>query len=101
MARVINSNEFKELVLDAKGTVIVDFFATWCGPCKMMAPIMDELSEEAKDFAVYKIDTDESGDIAGQYNIMSIPTVIVFKDGEVYKKSVGLVSKEKLLELVK
>ena len=101
MAKILNSAEFKELVLEAKGTVLVDFFATWCGPCKMMAPIIDELAEENNDFSVYKLDVDEAGDIAGDYNIMSIPTLIVFKDGEVYKKNVGVASKEKILELVK
>ena len=93
----INADEFKKEVLDSKEPVLVDFFATWCGPCRMLAPITEEISENHK---VYKIDTDENSDLAMEYGIMSIPCVIMFKDGKEVNRSVGLVSKEDLLKMV-
>lgn len=94
MATKVTTKEFKEKVLDSKGYVYVDFFATWCGPCKMLSPIMDEVSEEE---TVYKVDTDEEEELALEYGIMSIPCVILFKDGKEYKRSVGLTSKDSIL----
>lgn len=93
----INSKEFKKEVLDSKEPVLVDFFATWCGPCRMLAPIMEEISEDHK---VYKIDTDENGDLAMEFGIMSIPCVILFKDGKEVNRSIGLRSKEDILKMV-
>lgn len=99
MATILSSNEFDEKVLKSDNAVLVDFFATWCGPCKRLSPTIDELSEDA-DFDVYKIDIDESGDIAEKYNIMSVPTMLVFKNGEVTNKAVGIRSKEEIIEMV-
>lgn len=82
------------------GNVLVDFYADWCGPCKMMSPIVDELSKET-DVKVVKINVDDSPEIAQKYGIMSIPTFIVFKDGEEYKKHIGMCEKDYLLELIK
>lgn len=101
MAKILDAAEFKELVLESEGNALVDFYAVWCGPCKMMAPIIDELSEEATDYAVYKVDVDEDPEIAEKYNVMSIPTLIYFEKGEPVRKKVGAVSKEQLIEYIK
>ena len=98
MSREISGNEFKNEVLTSKDPVLVDFYADWCGPCKMLAPTMDEISESHK---VYKVNVDQEEDLAYQYGIMSIPCVIAFKDGKELKRSVGLVDKETILEMIK
>lgn len=90
MARELNSNEFQNEVLNSKGTVLVDFSASWCGPCKMLAPIIEELSGEVEGKAkVFKVDVDNSGDLAQEYKIMNVPTVIIFKDGAAVDKMIG------------
>ncbi len=99
MAKIIDSSEFTELVLKSNRKVLVDFFADWCGPCQRMAPIMDELSKEA-DFDVYKVNVDDSEDLAEEYNIMSIPAMFVFENGKVIKKTVGAMSKEDIIKFV-
>jgi len=100
MADVISSNEFQEKVLQADGPVLVDFSATWCGPCKMISPIIDEIAEEkAGEAGVYKIDVDQSPDIASQYGVMSVPTLIVFEGGEVKNQTMGAQPKEAILSL--
>lgn len=97
MAKVINSNEFNNEVLESNEVVLVDFSAVWCGPCKMLAPVIDELSVEMEGKAkVFKIDVDQSGDIAQKYGIMNVPTVIIFKNGEIVDKVVGFNPKEVL-----
>ena len=97
MAKVINSNEFNSEVLNSNEVVLVDFSAEWCGPCKMLAPTIDELSTEMEGKAkVFKVDVDQSRDVAQKYNIMSVPTVMIFKNGEVVDKSVGFQPKEVL-----
>jgi len=97
MAKVINSNEFNSEVINSNGVVLVDFSAEWCGPCKMLAPIIDELSNEMEGKnKVFKIDVDQSGDIAQKYNVMNVPTVMIFKNGEVVEKVVGFQPKEVL-----
>lgn len=97
MIKELNSESFKE-VLESKEIVLVDFYADWCGPCKMLGPIMESIAEEVK---VYKVNVDESSDLAEQYGIMSIPCVIAFKDGKDVSRSIGLKSKEEILEMVK
>jgi len=99
--KVFNEENFESEVLDYEGTVIVDFFATWCGPCKIMSGIIDEIAEELEDVKVGKIDVDESSTIASDYDIMSIPTIIIFKDGKVVKTFVGVTDKEEIKEAVK
>lgn len=99
--KVFNEENFESEVLDYEGTVIVDFYATWCGPCKVMSGIIDEIAEELEDVKVGKIDVDESSTIASDYDIMSIPTIIIFKDGEVVKTFVGVTDKEEIKEAVK
>lgn len=90
MAREINSSEFQNEVLGSNGTVLVDFSATWCGPCKMLAPVIDELSMEMEGKAkVLKVDVDKSRDLAQKYNIIGVPTVIIFKNGTAVDQIVG------------
>ena len=89
MARVINTQEFNEEVLNGKGVVFVDFFATWCGPCKALSPILDELAEKVKDVKIVKVDIDADSDLASEYRVMSVPTLKIFKDGEVKESLVG------------
>ena len=99
--KVFNEENFKSEVLEEKGYVIVDFFATWCGPCKVMSGIIDEIAEELSEVKVGKIDVDESSEIASEYGIMSIPTIIIFKDGEIVKTFVGVTDKEEIKNIIK
>lgn len=82
------------------GLVLVDFYATWCGPCKMMHPVMEEIAKEYQEVKVIKVDVDKHEDISRQYGIMSIPTLILFKNGTVVEKNVGFVPKEHLEMLI-
>ncbi|MBW6432091.1 thioredoxin, partial [Patescibacteria group bacterium] len=88
-------------VLDHKGNVVVDFYADWCGPCKMMAPIFEEAAKEAKDAKFGKLNVDEAREMAMRYGVMSIPTLIVFKDGEVKNQVAGVQDKETLIKMAK
>ena len=97
---ILDDNNFKSEVEDSKGIVFVDFYADWCGPCKMMSPIVDEMSNEV-DIKVVKVNVDNAVEVAKKYGIMSIPTFIVFKDGKEYKKHIGMCEKDFLLELIK
>ena len=99
MAEILTTETFKEKVTEAKGTVLVDFFATWCGPCKMIAPAVEQLAAEYEGkAAVYKLDVDEAQDVAMQYGIMSIPTLVFFKDGQEAERIRGAVSKAELTD---
>ena len=101
MTEQITSAEWQAKVLDSEKPVLVDFFATWCGPCKMMAPVIDEIAaEKAGEVAVYKIDIDENMEIAQRYGVMSIPTFIVFKGGEPAARTLGGQPKENILALL-
>ena len=87
---ILNAKNFKEEVLDSKGPVLVDFFATWCGPCKMIAPFISQLADKYEGrMKVCKADVDEIPDIASSYGVSSIPTLLVFKDGEVAAQRIG------------
>ena len=97
MSKIINGDEFKTNVLESRGYTFVDFYADWCGPCKMLGPIMDEISNEQ---SVFKVNVDEDGDLASDYGVMSIPCVILFKDGKEYARSIGLKSKEEILKMI-
>ncbi len=86
----------------ANGVTLVDFFATWCGPCKMLSPIVEEIGAESDgSFSVYKVDIDEAGDIAMDFGIMSVPTLIVFKNGEEAERMIGVQPKSAILDAVK
>ena len=101
MEYTFKSENFEEEVLKSDVPVLVDMFATWCGPCKMMAPVVAQLAEEYKgSVKVGKLDIDQNVDIVAQYKIMSVPTFLVIKDGEVVKKLIGAVSKEELVEAI-
>ena len=98
MAKVITEQNFEAEVLNAGQPVLVDFWATWCGPCMRQAPIVEELSEEG--YAVGKVDVDEQPGLAQKFQVMSIPTLIVFKDGKEATRIVGLTSKDNLKKLM-
>ena len=97
----ITNENFENEVLNSDKITIVDFYADWCGPCKMMAPIIDKIAEENNDIKVGKLNVDEAGDIAGQFNIMSIPTIVVFKNGKEFKRFVGVTSKDNIINAIK
>ena len=93
----LSKDNFNEEVLESKVPVMVDFWATWCGPCKMLAPTVSEIADEYEGkVKVCKLDVDQAMDIAMSYGVASIPTLILFKDGEIVKKSVGVVSKTEI-----
>ena len=101
MAKAFNDDNFDEEVLRSDKPVLVDFFAEWCGPCKMMAPVIDELAGEMEGTAVIgKLNVDEAPQTAAKYGVQSIPTVIVFKGGEEVNRSVGFKNKEDLKALL-
>jgi len=96
--KVLNEMEFVEQVEKSEDLVLVDFYAEWCGPCKMMSPILDQISEEVKDFAkVYKVDIDESQNLAVKYSIMAVPTMKIFKNGEIVDEIVGFQPKDGII----
>ena len=97
----VNKDNFEEEVLKSDKKVLVDFWADWCGPCKMLSPVIDKLAEELDDVKVCKVNVDTEPTISIEYNIMSIPTLIVFENCVEVNRSVGLVSKEEVLELLK
>ena len=99
-AIVITKENFDSEVLKAEGTVLVDFWATWCGPCRMLSPIVDEVASERPDVKVGKINVDEQPELAGQFRIMSIPTLMVFRGGQAAAVKVGVTPKEELLKLL-
>ena len=96
----LNSDNFDEKIKE--GTVLVDFFATWCGPCRMLGPVLEQVSDEIGDKAkIYKVDIDECIDIAKRFGIMSVPTMIIFKDGKESEKLIGLRQKGQILDALK
>ncbi len=96
----ITKDNFQAEVIEAKGTVLIDFWASWCGPCRMLSPIVDQVAEEHPDIKVSKINVDEEPELASQFDVMSIPMLVVFKDGQKVNESVGLIPKEKVEELI-
>ena len=96
----VTIDNFDQEVLACEKTVIVDFWAPWCGPCRNLAPIIDEVAEERTDIKVGKINIDDNKDLARQFKVMAIPTVLVFRNGEEVQRSVGPETKEEVLELL-
>jgi thioredoxin 1 len=97
---IITKDNFKAEVLDYKGTVLVDFWADWCGPCRMLSPIVDEVAAENPNIKVGKINVDEQQELSAQFGIMSIPTLLVFKNGEKVSESIGLIPKEQVEKMI-
>lgn len=98
---VITNENFEQEVLKSDKPVLIDFWAGWCGPCKILSPVVDQIAEENPDIKVGKIDVDAEAELAIKFNIMSIPTLLVFKDGQLVNQSVGVIPKEQILGLVK
>lgn len=100
MVTKVNTQNFEAEVLNAPGTVLVDFYADWCGPCKMVSPIVDEIAEEQAAISVCKINVDKSAALAKQYKVMSIPTLIVFRDGKESARMIGYKPKDEILAVL-
>ncbi len=98
--KITNAN-FQAEVIESDRPVLIDFYATWCGPCKMIAPLVEQIAHERSDIKVGKIDVDEEGALATAFGIVSIPTLVVVKNGEVVNKAVGYRTKDQILELLK
>lgn len=97
--KIVDSAEFKSEI--ENGITVVDFFATWCGPCKMLAPVLEELANEMKDKVNFiKVDIDQSMDLAGEFKIASVPTMVIFKDNQKVDQLVGFLPKEKIKEVI-
>ena len=96
----INKNNFRNEVLDSEKPVLLDFWASWCGPCRMVSPIVDEIAAERGDIKVGKVNVDEERELAGQFGVMSIPTLVVIKGGKVVNQMVGARSKSQILAML-
>lgn len=99
MIKYLEKENFDDEI--AKGRILVDFYATWCGPCQMISPVLEEISVENSDFEIVKVDVDKNHELARNYKIMAVPTMMIFKNGEVVDKIEGLVSKEVIINKMK
>lgn len=97
----ITKDNFDSEVINSDKPVLLDFWASWCGPCKMVSPIVDEIASENSDIKVGKVNVDEEGKLAQDFKIMSIPTLLVIKDGKVHNSTIGVQSKQNILNLLK
>ncbi len=100
MLRHINEKEFEKEVIQNKGIVLVDFFATWCPPCKMLSPVLEEISESRGPYEIVKINIDENLNVSSEYNIEVVPTMLVFKNGKVIDKAVGYMPKDEIVNML-
>lgn len=96
----INRESFEKIIAQDGKTVLVDFWATWCGPCRMIAPVLEEVAKERPDVTVCKVDVDEERELALEYGVSSIPTLLVFRDGKVVNQSIGAIPKERILAML-
>jgi len=102
MVNIFNEENFENEVINSEKTTIVDFYADWCGPCKMMSPVIDKIAEEnAENIKVGKVNVDDNQELAMKYNVMSIPTILVFKNGSISKTFVGVTTKQEIEEVIK
>lgn len=97
----VNNQNFEEVVLKSDKLVVVDFFATWCGPCQMLSPVLEEISHELSDVTIVKVDVDEAPQLAEKYGVFSIPNVVMIKDGKEIDRFVGFNSKEVVINNIK
>lgn len=98
---VITKNNFEDEVLKSDKPVLIDFWAAWCGPCRMLSPVVDEIGEEySEDVKVCKVNVDEEGELASQFDVMSIPTLVIINDGNIIDTSVGVKSKNDILKML-
>ena len=96
----INKDNFHKEVMNSEKPVLLDFFASWCGPCKMVAPILDEIAEEREDIKVCKVDIDQQPELASRFRVMSVPTLMVMKEGRIVEQSIGARPKHQILAMV-
>lgn len=100
MIKHINKNNFEDEVLNSKRPVLVDFFATWCGPCQMLSPVLEKISNSRAEIDIAKVDIDASIELARKYNIEVVPTMIIFKDGKAVKQVEGFYSEDEIMSLI-
>lgn len=100
MVNKLNINDFEKEVVNFNGTVLLDFYADWCGPCKMLSPIIEEVSDEHPDVKFFKVNVDENPDLAVKFGIVSIPTLIVFKNGKPVSQKVGYCTKDAIVGII-
>ena len=96
----LTTENFREEVLEYEGTALVDFWASWCGPCRMVAPVVEEIADERSDIKVGKVNVDEQPGLASQFNVMSIPTLVVMKNGKVVNQAIGARPKSEILKML-
>ena len=99
--KVLNKENFEENVLKNEGSVVVDFWAPWCGPCRMLSPVVDQVAEEVEEVSFGKVNVDEEKELASRYGIMSIPALVLFKNGEAVSSMIGFRPKERVIEFSK
>ena len=100
-ALAVSKESFRKEVLESEKTVLVDFWAAWCGPCRMLSPVIDEIAAENSDIKVVKINVDEQPELAQEFNVMTIPSLLVFKNGELVNQSAGVKPKPLILQMIK
>lgn len=97
---IVTKENFKQEVSESQKPVLIDFWASWCGPCQMIAPVIEELAAEVTSAKICKVNVDEEMELAAQFQVMSIPTLLVMKDGKVVSSAVGVQSKQKILSML-